>query len=93
MRGFVQHKPVWQIRPLTIEVTRGQAQVMEAETQRFYRLAAARSTDASIRKLLGDLADAEASTNSPPTGWSRRTCRRTSRGRSRKRSGGCSCCG
>ena len=60
VRGFVQHKPVWQIRPLTIDVTRGQAQVMEAETQRFYRLAAARSTDTSIRKLLGDLAEAEA---------------------------------
>jgi rubrerythrin len=60
IRGFVQHKPIWQIRPLTIELTRGQAQVMEAETSRFYRLAAARSTDASIRKLLGDLAEIEA---------------------------------
>jgi rubrerythrin len=60
VRGFVQHKPIWQIRPLTIEVTRGQAQVMEAETQRFYSMAAARSTDASIRKLLGDLAEIEA---------------------------------
>ena len=60
IRGFVQHKPIWQIRPLSIEVTRSQAQLMEAETQRFYRLAAARSTDASIRKLLGDLAEIEA---------------------------------
>ena len=60
VRGFVQHKPIWQIRPLSIEVTRNQAQLMEAETQRFYRLAAARSTDASIRKLLGDLAEIEA---------------------------------
>ena len=60
IRGFVQHKPIWQIRPLSIEVTRNQAQLMEAETQRFYRLAAARSTDASIRKLLGDLAEIEA---------------------------------
>ena len=56
----MQHKPIWQIRPLSIEVTRNQAQLMEAETQRFYRLAAARSTDASIRKLLGDLAEIEA---------------------------------
>ena len=32
---------------------------MELETQRFYRRAAARTTDASIRKLLGDLAEAE----------------------------------
>ena len=33
---------------------------METETQRFYRRAAARTEDASIRKLLGDLAEAEA---------------------------------
>jgi rubrerythrin len=32
---------------------------MEVETQRFYRLAASRATDVSIRKLLGDLAEAE----------------------------------
>jgi rubrerythrin len=32
---------------------------MESETQRFYRLAASRATDISIRKLLGDLAEAE----------------------------------
>ena len=32
---------------------------MEVETQQFYRKAAARSEDVSIRKLLGDLADAE----------------------------------
>jgi rubrerythrin len=60
VRGFVQHRPVWQLRPLGVEVVRRQAQVMEAETQRFYRQAATRSTDASIRKLLGDLADIEA---------------------------------
>jgi len=60
VRGFVQHRPIWQIRPLGVDVVRKQAQVMEAETQRFYRQAAARSTDASIRKLLGDLADIEA---------------------------------
>ncbi len=59
VRGFVRHEPVWQIRPLNIEATRRQAQLMEAETQRFYRLAAARSTDASIRQLLGDLAEVE----------------------------------
>ena len=36
------------------------AESMETETKRFYRRAAARSEDASIRRLLGDLADAEA---------------------------------
>jgi rubrerythrin len=59
VRGFVQHRPVWQFRPLGVETVRKQAALMEAETQRFYRRAAARATDASIRKLLGDLAEVE----------------------------------
>jgi erythrin-vacuolar iron transport family protein len=60
VRGFLSRKPVWQIRPLSLDNVRRLAQAMEVETQRFYRLAAARSTDTSIRKLLGDLAEAEA---------------------------------
>jgi rubrerythrin len=59
VRGFVKHQPVWQINPLGVEAVRNRAKVMEAETQRFYLRAASRSTDASIRKLLGDLAEAE----------------------------------
>jgi len=59
VRGFVQHKPVWQIRPLGLESVRQLAETMEVETQRFYRQAASRTTDASIRRLLGDLAEAE----------------------------------
>lgn len=59
VRGFIRHQPVWQIRPLGLDAVRNLAENMEAETQQFYRRAAARSSDASIRKLLGDLADAE----------------------------------
>ncbi len=59
VRGFISRKPVWQIRPLGLETVRNLAQTMELETRRFYHLAAERSTDASIRKLLGDLAEAE----------------------------------
>jgi rubrerythrin len=59
VRGFVARKPVWQLHPLRIETVRKTAQQMESETSRFYREAASRSTDASIRKLLGDLAIAE----------------------------------
>jgi len=59
VRGFIQHKPVWQIRPLGLDSVRKLAEQMELETMRFYRRAAARSQDASIRKLLGDLAEAE----------------------------------
>ncbi len=59
VRGFVGRKPVWQTQPLRLDVVRGQAEQMELEAARFYRQAAARSQDASIRKLLGDLAEAE----------------------------------
>ncbi|MBV9734341.1 MAG: rubrerythrin [Acidisphaera sp.] len=57
--GFVARRPVWQFRPLGLDVVRRQAQLMELETGRFYRRAAQRTSDASIRMLLGDLADAE----------------------------------
>jgi erythrin-vacuolar iron transport family protein len=59
VRGFIQRKPVWQVRPLGIDAVRDLAESMELETQRFYRRAASLSTDASIRELLGDLAEAE----------------------------------
>jgi erythrin-vacuolar iron transport family protein len=60
VRGFIRRKPVWQVRPLRIEAVRTLAEDMEDETSRFYRAAAASSTDAAIRKLLGTLADKEA---------------------------------
>ena len=59
VRGFIERKPVWQIRPLGIDAVRKLAQAMEIETLRFYRLAASRTSDTSIRKLLGDLAEEE----------------------------------
>jgi rubrerythrin len=59
VRGFVTRRPAWQINPLGVDAMRKQAQMMEAETQRFYLQAAARTTDATTRRLLGDLAEAE----------------------------------
>jgi len=59
VRGFVQRRPIWQFRPLGLDAVRQLAQSMEAETSRFYRRAASRTSDASIRKLLGDLSEAE----------------------------------
>jgi erythrin-vacuolar iron transport family protein len=59
IRGFVTRRPMWQLQNLKLEAARRQAEEMELETARFYRSAASRSTDASIRKLLGDLAEAE----------------------------------
>jgi rubrerythrin len=59
VKGFIQHKPVWLARPLGIDTVRKQAEIMELETRRFYERAMKTATDASVRKLLGDLADAE----------------------------------
>ncbi len=57
--GFVRHEPIWMIRPLGLDKVRAQAEAIETETRQFYRSALARTTDASIRKLLGDLIAAE----------------------------------
>jgi rubrerythrin len=59
VRGFLSRKPVWQLPKPSIDDVRSLSESMEVETQRFYRLAASRATDVSIRKLLGDLAEAE----------------------------------
>jgi rubrerythrin len=59
VKGFVDRRPVWLTRPLRIDAVRKQAEIMELETRRFYERAMQRVTDASTRKLLGDLAEAE----------------------------------
>ncbi len=59
VKGFVQRKPVWLVRPLGVNAVRKQAELMELETSRFYDAAARQATDAGIRQLLGDLAAEE----------------------------------
>jgi rubrerythrin len=59
IRGFVQRDPVWPDRPIGPDDARNRAEVMEAETRRFYEAAAARSVDTRTRQLLGDLAEEE----------------------------------
>ena len=59
VRGTVARRPAWQVRALGIDAVRRQAHLMEADASRFYTAAAGRSSDANIRKLLGDLAAAE----------------------------------
>jgi rubrerythrin len=61
VRGFVHHsKPLWLMRPLGLDAARKHAETMEYEAERFYRKAAATARDISVRKLLIDLAEAEA---------------------------------
>ena len=59
VRGFVQRRKLWQVRLRGLEAVRQQARQMELDAGRFYQLAASRTSDASLRKLLGDLATAE----------------------------------
>ena len=59
MRGFVNRRPVWLVRPLGLKTVQKTAESMEVETKRFYEVAARRTTDTGIRQLLGDLAEEE----------------------------------
>ncbi len=59
VRGFVDRRPVWLVRPLGLKTVQKTAESMEVETKRFYEAAARRATDTGIRQLLGDLAEEE----------------------------------
>ncbi len=58
--GFYARRPVWLMKNLSLERIREEAEIMERDAGRFYLEAAKRSPDAATRKLLGDLAAAEA---------------------------------
>ena len=58
--GYYARRPVWLIENLSLERIRSEAAAMEQDAERFYLAAAARTSDADTRKLLGDLAAAEA---------------------------------
>ncbi len=59
VKGFLERRPVWLVRPLGINAVRKQVEIMEAETLRFYQRALEKTSDASTRSLLGDLAEVE----------------------------------
>jgi rubrerythrin len=58
--GFYARRPVWLIENLGLDRIRDEARQMERDAQRFYEMAAKNTIDAATRKLLGDLAAAEA---------------------------------
>lgn len=58
--GFYARRPIWLVENLGLDRIRSEARQMERDAERFYRAAAARTEDADTRKLLGDLAAAEA---------------------------------
>lgn len=57
--GYYARRPVWLIENLGLDRIRAEAAAMEQQAEHFYLAAAARTTDAATRKLLGDLAAAE----------------------------------
>ena len=58
--GYYARRPVWLVESLGLERMRSEAAQMERDAQRFYTAAAQATTDPATRKLLGDLAAAEA---------------------------------
>jgi rubrerythrin len=59
VKGFIQKKALWLMRPLGLDEVRKHAEAMEFEAARFYRKAALTARDASIRQLLDNLAEIE----------------------------------
>ncbi|MGJ8626933.1 MAG: iron exporter MbfA [Sulfitobacter sp.] len=58
--GYYARRPVWLVENLGLERIRAEAAAMEQDAEHFYLAATARTSDAGTRKLLGDLAAAEA---------------------------------
>ena len=58
--GYYARRPVWLLQNLGIDRIREEAAMMERDAEHFYLSAAKRTSDADTRKLLGDLAAAEA---------------------------------
>jgi len=59
IKGFVRRDSISSIQPWDIARIRRYVALMELETGRFYSRAAAATTDAKLRQLLGDLAEEE----------------------------------
>jgi len=60
VKGFIHKPALWLVRPLPMDEVRKFAETMEYEAERFYRRAAETTRDVSTRKLLTELAEAEA---------------------------------
>ena len=59
VEGFYERKPDWLRANLSLDAMRQETEAMEDQAYRFYVEAAKRTSDASTRELLGDLALAE----------------------------------
>jgi rubrerythrin len=59
VRGFLRRRPIWLTKNLSLDTIRKEVETMEFEAERFYDKAAEQAEDVGVRRLLGDLAEAE----------------------------------
>jgi rubrerythrin len=59
VKGFLRRRPIWLTKNLSLDTIRKEAETMEFEAERFYIKAAEQAQDVGVRRLLGDLAEAE----------------------------------
>jgi erythrin-vacuolar iron transport family protein len=59
VKGFLRRRPIWLTKNLSLDAIRKEVATMEFEAERFYVKAAEQTQDVGVRRLLGDLAEAE----------------------------------
>jgi rubrerythrin len=59
VKGFLRRRQIWLTKNLSLDAIRKEAETMEFEAERFYIKAAEQTQDVGVRRLLGDLAEAE----------------------------------
>src|SRR5262245_53526027 len=59
VKGFLRRRPIWLTKNLPPDTIRKEVETMELQAERFYVKAAEQAQDVGVRRLLGDLAEAE----------------------------------
>src|SRR6478752_7543901 len=59
VKGFLKRRPIWLTKNLSLDTIRKEVETMELQAEQFYIKAAEQAEDVSVRRLLGDLAEAE----------------------------------
>jgi erythrin-vacuolar iron transport family protein len=59
VKGFLRRRPIWLTKNLSLDTIRKEVETMELQAERFYVKAAEQAQDVGVRRLLGDLAEAE----------------------------------
>src|SRR5881394_1322364 len=57
VRGFLNRRPIWLTKCLSVDTVRKEVETMELQAERFYTRATEQTQDVNVRRLLGDLAE------------------------------------